>query len=489
LKSIKNILYNLIGNFLPILVGIITIPILIKHVGTDRFGIITLAWMLIGYFSLFDMGMGRALTQLTAKSIGMGNHHDVPIIFWTSSLLMLIFSLIGSLIMSILAFPLAHHILKVPIELRYETVHSIYILCLSIPFVILTASCVGFLSAYNRFDIINAIRVPSGVFSLAGPLIILPFSINLAHILSVLTLGRFITFIIHLYYCYQTVPELRYRIKYDKSVIKSLFKFGGWMTISNVIGPIMVHFDRFFIGSVVSISAVTYYATPYEVVSKLFIIPTAVMSVLFPLFASKYIINKEQTVIIMSKTVKYLILIMFPIVLLIVTASHDGIALWLGDDFSNNSYRVMQLLTIGIFINCIAMVPFNYIQSIGKPDITSKFHLIELIIYIPLLFTFVKYFGIIGAAISWVIRITLDTILLFKAADKLSQSQNNTNYILLGFCIFILFMEMLLITSSLNYILSICFLVIFTILGWHRGVEQEDRASIFMYLTSLRKVS
>ena len=47
-----------------------------------------------------------------------------------------------------------------------------------------------------------------------------------------------------------------------------LLRFGGWMTVSNIVGPLMVTLDRFLIGALISVSAVAYYATPYEVVSQ-----------------------------------------------------------------------------------------------------------------------------------------------------------------------------------------------------------------------------
>lgn len=476
MKKIKDIAYNFFGNFLPLCIGIFTIPILIRFVGTDRFGIITLAWMLIGYFSLFDMGLGRALTQLTAKYIGQERYDDIPVIFWMSSFLMLIFSSFGAILISVLAIPLAHDILKVPVELKDEALYSIYILCLSLPFVVLTASCIGFLSAFGRFDIINAIRVPSGIISIAGPLLILPFAINLNYIVGFLACNRVITFFIHLHYCYRIAPSLQHRIKFKKNVILQLLKFGGWMTVSNLIGPIMVHFDRFYIGSIISVSSVAFYSTPYELVSKLFIIPSSIMNVLFPEFASRYERNSSETSLMMSKTIKYIILIMFPVVLLIVVGARDFLRIWLGVEFSSNSYQVMQLLTIGVFINCIAMVPFNFLQSIGKPYLTSMFHLLELIVYIPMLVYFVKNYGIIGASLAWVVRISLDVSLLFVACYKINKCKNY--YLHLILCVCILFAEMYIDVSLLNYLLTIVFIFFFIAIGWVVVIEKKDRLNI-----------
>src|SRR5258705_13880134 len=72
----RNTVWNLIGNGAPLIVAVFSIPILIHGLGKDRFGVLTLA--LIGYASLFDIGLGRALTQLVAKKLGSGEDHGSP---------------------------------------------------------------------------------------------------------------------------------------------------------------------------------------------------------------------------------------------------------------------------------------------------------------------------------------------------------------------------------------------------------------------------
>jgi O-antigen/teichoic acid export membrane protein len=57
------------------------------------------------------------------------------------------------------------------------------------------------------------------------------------------------------------------------------------MTVSNVVSPLMVYVDRFLIGAFLSISAVAYYVTPHEVVTKLLVLPGAVAAVFFPAFS------------------------------------------------------------------------------------------------------------------------------------------------------------------------------------------------------------
>src|SRR2546428_14192229 len=68
----RNAVWNLLSLAAPMLVALGAIPALIRTLGADRFGILTLAWMLIGYCSLFDLGLGRALTKLVSEGFGGG---------------------------------------------------------------------------------------------------------------------------------------------------------------------------------------------------------------------------------------------------------------------------------------------------------------------------------------------------------------------------------------------------------------------------------
>ena len=409
----RNTVLNLIGQLVPMVVGVVTIPILIRHLGTDRFAVITIAWMLIGYFSLFDMGLGRALTQLIAERIGKNQYEDIPGIFWTSMSLMLAFSIVGALAIAVLASPLVHNVLKVPLPLQSETTVALYIMAISVPFIIMTAALIGVLTAYQRFDIINTIRIPMGTYTYAAPLLILPFSSNLVPIIAALLLGRAVTFVIHLRYCLKIAPDLRTKIVIQKSTIKPLFKFGGWMTAIQIISTFMIYFDRFLIGSIISITAVAYYTTPYELITKLWVIPMAMMSVLLPVFASTYKENSSYAADLFHRAVKYLLLITFPIVFIIVAGAQYVMTLWLGSSFALNSYLVLQWLAIGVFINCFSQVPFFFLQGIGRPDVASKIFISELILYIPLLWFLTKIYGISGAAIAWCIRAAIDAALLF----------------------------------------------------------------------------
>jgi O-antigen/teichoic acid export membrane protein len=409
----RNTVWNLIGNGAPLIVAVFSIPVLIHGLGKDRFGVLALAWALIGYASLFDMGLGRALTQLVARKLGSGEEHEIPALAWTSLLLMLGLGAVGTVATIALSPWLVHHALKIPEALQQETVRSFYLLGLSIPVVITSTGLRGLLEAHQRFKLVSALRIPLGVFTFAGPLLVLPFSRSLTPIVAVLVAGRAASCLAFLLVCFRVVPEMSRRVAWHGPSAGPLLRFGGWMTVTNIVGPLMVSMDRFLIAGLISVTAVAYYATPYEVVTKLLLLPTAMMGVIFPAFSASFAQNEERAALLFGRSVKYVFLALFPIILLIVALAQNGLTLWLGADFARQSTRVVQWLAVGVLANGLALVPFSFVQGIGRPDLTAKLHLLELPIYLGMLLWLIRVDGIEGAAIAWSARSVFDSIALF----------------------------------------------------------------------------
>jgi len=414
----RNTVFNLIGQGSPLLVAIFAIPLLIKGMGMDRFGVLALAWIVIGYFSLFDLGLGRALTKLVAEKLGAGEEQEIPILVWTSLFLMLIAGLLGAIAVSLLSPWLVRSALKIPTAIQSETLHAFYVLALSIPVVISTAGLRGILEAHQRFDLCNAIRIPMGMFTFLGPLLVLPFSQSLLPIVAVSVMGRLIAWLAHFLLCFYVMPSLRRGIALRRVAVRRLLSFGSWMTVTNIISPLMVYMDRFLIGAFLSITAVAYYATPYEVVTKLWLIPGALVSVLFPAFSTSFVQDYNRAGILFRQGVKYLFMALFPLTLVIVILAHEGLNIWLGAEFAHHSTGVLQWLAVGVFINSLAHIPFALVQGVGRPDLTAKLHLIELPFYLLVVWWLIQSYGIGGAAIAWVARVAVDSLVLFAMAMR-----------------------------------------------------------------------
>jgi O-antigen/teichoic acid export membrane protein/glycosyltransferase involved in cell wall biosynthesis len=394
----RNSALNFIGLVLPMLVAIAAIPMLVRGLGAERFGILTLAWAAIGYFSLFELGLSRALTQRVAQQLTNGGRGELAAATWSALVLLLGLGIAGALLFGALTPALVTRLLNVPVELHQETRTSFYILAASLPFVVTTAGLRGLMEAHQHFGMVAALRVPLIAFTFIGPLLVLPFSRSLVPAVAMLAAGRVVGWLAHVVYCARRYPFLRARVAVDRAQLRPLLHFGGWTTVTNVVSPMMVYLDRFAIGALLPMAAVAHYVTPYELVTKFLVIPGALLSAMFPALAASAAGDGTRLHQLYERAVRALLLLMFPVILVCVALAREGLALWLGPTWPHESAIVLQWLAVGVFVNALGQAPYSALQGAGRPDAIAKLHLVELPLYVAAIYILVRELGLTGVA-------------------------------------------------------------------------------------------
>lgn len=470
MKLFNNFIYNLLGLGLPLVVAVFTIPMLISGLGEVRFGLLTLIWAVVSYFGLFDLGLGRALTQ--QLTVVFANHEEEkskPLVF-TACLLMGSLGVLAGVLLIVTASWGIGLIHDVPD--RQETINALYAMGVAMPFIVLTSGLRGVLEARHAFGIVNLIRLPMGMFTFLGPLaVVLYSSPHLDLIAWVLVAGRIAACLVHGYYANRILPQEGGTFSWHSGFVKPLCISGGWMTVSNIISPLMGYLDRFMVGAVASAQAVAHYATPQELISKLSIVPSALVTVLFPQFAQMNSRSNSATVEILERTSSLITALCVPIFTLIGLFSHDILSTWINSQFADSASLILALMACGMLVNSIALIPMTWLQATNHSKNVALIHLTELPLFCFLLWFVLQKWGAHGAAIAWVIRILIDACLLWLSLGFL-ESQ------LLKICRKYLFQSIVLA----------CFLYIATLLQLSMTVRLSITFIITVYF-GLRLIS
>ncbi len=421
----RNVLWNLAGLLLPLGVAIVAVPFLVRGLGVDRFGILSLAWTLIGYFTLFDLGLGRALTKMVSDRFAKEDHESIGPVAWTGLWLLAGLGAVGALATWSLAGWVVDGALGVEGRLRAESLHSFYWLGAAIPLITVTSGLRGLLEAGQHFTAVNLIRIPMSIFMFAGPLLVLPFSSSLVAVVVVLVAARLTAALVHLAVCLRVYPALRTPIAFERALIKPTLALGGWMTVTNVVGPLMTHFDRFLVGVVLSVGAIAYYTTPFDVVTRFLVVPGAVASVLFPALAYSLAGEPERATLLLSRGTKYIFFAIVPITLAAAALAPEALQIWLGPTFADRSAAPLRWLAVGVVANGLAQGPFALLQAGGRPHVAAKLHLIELPFYLAAVWVLTAWFGIAGTALAWTARAAVDAVALFILSRPLLRGRRD----------------------------------------------------------------
>ncbi|WP_313228208.1 flippase [Leclercia sp.] len=402
---IKNSVWNLAGYVVPTAIAIPAMGYLARVLGVELFGVYTLAIAIVGYAGIFDIGLTRAIVREIA--VYRGDIDERKKIISTATIFLFLFSVFGAILISLFT-PNIISLLNITASNHTDVQNSIRVLVWTIPAFLLNQLWMSILEGDERFAILN-IQRSFGSSIIAGlPALFVLVSPSLFSAILGLAVGRLLSLIIAFVIVRNEIINAGF-IFYRETFRRMIF-FGGWITVSNIISPVMVYFDRFVISGSLGADKVGYYTAPSEIVSRLGLLPGALSRAVFPKLSA------AKTYDELKKNIRFAYLIMglgcLPLVLILIFLAKLIMQLWLGDEYALHSQAIFQILLVGFFFNSIAQIPFTVIQSLGKAKYTAFLHCIEVIPYLALLYFCVNAYGVLGAAYSWTIRVFVDCILL-----------------------------------------------------------------------------
>lgn len=412
---ISHVGWNLAGLALPLLIAVVTVPALIGKLGQERFGLLALAWGLIGYAGALDLGIGRALTQKVSRLRGEGNPSAIPSVLITAGRITLVAGLAGGVLIALAALGGAETWIETATTPSEEITIAVFLLAIALPAQAMSATYRGLNEAFLNFKGISLLRIGLGAVNFGGPYLVSLYTIELPWLVATLVASRLIALAVYrrlAYACLGDWRSAKTEATYSTAVAKSLFSFGGWITVSSVVSPLLVQADRFLIATVLSATAVTAYVLPYEVVVQSLILVGAVSSVMFPTL-TRFMREEPNG---WQHYFRRWLLLVAGMMLLVCTAIAlllpDLLRLWLKDALQPESILVGQILCLGVFANSIGSMYYALLHAKGRADLTAKLHIIELPIFVTALFFLLHQHGISGAAWAWVGRMVFDAVAL-----------------------------------------------------------------------------
>ncbi len=410
----RHTLYNLGGSVAPMFVSLITVPIFLHLIGNDRYGVLAIVWLFLGYFGIFDPGITRAAEFHIARLHAPELAKERQRVFWTALAINLTFGLIGGAVLYAVARPIFMSTFKMPAEMRREVIASLPWLAASIPLSVGTGVLGGALQGREQFGIYNAIRIFNTTASQLAPLAVAYWhGPQLTWLIPTVVIARTVGTIPTIIVLIRHLP-ISSKPRFDRSQLKSLFSYGGWITVTNVLMPVLTTLDRVLIGSLLSAEAVAFYTVPFNLVSRVSALPGALQNSIFPKLSRG---TQESSARLASDSVAALAAVITPIMVVGTAALPIFLRYWVGSKFAMHAAPVGLILIVGIWLNSLAFIPFGHLQARGRPDIVAKFHAAETVPFVGLLWVGLHFFGLVGAAYAWTLRVSVDSLLLF-AADK-----------------------------------------------------------------------
>lgn len=400
----RNTFWNFLGVLIPSLAALPAIGYLARVLGVENFGLLTLSFAIIGYASIFDLGLSRAVIREVALSSDKGS--EVNRAVGTSSVVVTIAGFTCALLLYFNSERLASS-LGVTAGNWLDVVLGLNYLSFAIVPLLLSTVWFSFLEGRGDFRNLNFLKIISGLAVAIIPAAWVWISGDERFSVAMLGLVASRIFVMLLAYVFCVLPfGLRVHV-FDYFTFKRLINYGGWITVSNFISPVMVYFDRFFISSHLGAATVALYSAPSEVIGRVAFVPTSISRVIF----QRLSLDSSDSIQI-RVAYKMTFVVCGLSSALIFFGSDIILSVWLGDKYLGEASLVLKILAVGFLFNSLAQIPFAKIQAEGNSRLTAILHIFEVLPYLALLYFLVLHSSIVGAAIAWTVRVSVDFLLL-----------------------------------------------------------------------------
>jgi O-antigen/teichoic acid export membrane protein len=404
-------LANLSGALIPLALNLVTIPLYLRLIGDVRFGILAIVWLLLSYFGIFDLGLSRAASKCIAGLAG-SPARDRQSVFWTVISLNVAAGTVGGVILAVAGRYLLHFF-NMPEAMRAEVVGALPWLGAAVPVATGVSALIGALEGRERFVLSNTLQsvgaaifqvVPLGVAYWRGP--------GLEWLIGSAVLSRVASCALLFIGCWKHVPARGWP-RFETRWLRDLLTFGGWVTVSGILTPVLFALDRFLVGATRGAAAITYYTIPFNLASKFTLLPVSVSRTLFPRFVMQ---ERKDAMDLAHEAFLSVAAITTPIAVLAIAGIAPFLRLWLGPSMARLSTGVGEACMVGYWMSGFAVLPSALLQAYNRPDMVAKLHACQVLPFMGLLWLGLRVDGVEGAAWAWTLRVVLDAILLFWAA-------------------------------------------------------------------------
>jgi O-antigen/teichoic acid export membrane protein len=421
MKSVyKNSALNIGAQILIMIVMLLAMPFIIRGLGEISFAILSLVWTVITYFTLWDLGIGRAVTKFVAELSRSGKKEDVaPVVFQSGVISLLIGGVLGVLLFAF-EDKLVASLFKVPESFHASIVLSLRFVAYSMPVLVLQGALRGALMGYSRFDLTNLLQVTNGILQWGGSLLLVLLKFDVVWIIGFVLLSRVLTTALHLVFVINIVGFDIRGNKWRRAPTRKMLGYGGWAMISQIVSPVLQYAERFILSGTIATSIVAFYVVPYEATSKLLVLSVGMVSALFPAMSGIHRttgLNAEFNKLY-NQSERLLLFVFLPIGTVLICFAPEILRIWIGSDFAAHGAVVFQILSLAFVFCAISQLPFTILQAVGRSDLTGTYHLIELPVYIGLAYVLIKEFGLIGAGLATLIRTASDVLFLYAVTSR-----------------------------------------------------------------------
>lgn len=405
--AIKN---NLIANYLGqgwvALMGLAFVPLYIKYLGIEAYGLIGLFGVLQAWLGLLDMGMTPTLNREMARFTGgaqsaTGIRDLLRSIEWFALGIAL---LVGLGIWGASSW-LASNWVRAH-ALTTDTVAQAFVIMGVVTalrfFEGIYRSCIIGLQRQVLFNAVNSLLATLRGLGAVGTLIWVSPTIEAFFIWqginSMLALGVLSAV------TYGALPKAERGGQFSIPALRGIGRFAGGMMGITFLSLLLMQVDKILLAKLLPLSEYGHYTLAAVVAGALFMLTGPITQALYPRLSELHA-KKQQAELIerYHQGAQLVTVFMGSAAIIMIVFAEPILRLWTSNaELASQSATLLSLLALGNLLNGLMWMPYQTQLAHGWTSLTLRLNIVLAMIVIPALLWVTPLYGAVGAAWVWV---------------------------------------------------------------------------------------
>lgn len=414
-----NSIYTLIRRMIILPIGLAIVPIIIKFIGVEGYGVWIMIQTLLTYSSVMDMGLSPAITKYTAEYDGHGDHFKITQIFNTLFVVYVFLCLILFVIVFLCRGLIVDSLIK-PINIPKETVTFALIISMLV-FVINMVFSVypSFLNGLQRMDITNKIDSVSSIAKFALSVAFLYLGWGIKGLALSGGISCIITTTMYIYTSKRIASYLTFNpFLFNLRTLKEIWGFSIYSAMGNVVAMVHLHMDKLIINYILGVNWLAFYDIAHRLVFFMWGLSGSFIAPLMPAVSSIHAASGiEKTKEVFRTTFKFFSLIICPLFLFVSVFADNLIISWLGSG-CENAIPVLRILSIAYMINIYSGPANSVLTGMGLYKVTFYGGVVASVATLILCPILTIKFDIVGNSIGILLAFIITDIFLYVKLQK-----------------------------------------------------------------------
>lgn len=403
----KNILVSYISQLYGVLIGIVMVPLYIKYMGAEAYGLVGFFAMLQAWFSLLDMGLTPTITRETARYRGGAIDSLVyRRLVRALEMVFLVLAIVGGAAMFILSDYIAHDWLQASMLPIGEVQVAVQLMSLSVALRWMGGLYRGTISGSERLVWLSVFNSAMATFRFVGVLPLLIFVGSTPTIFFsfqfALALMEFVVLLIYAYQLLPTIPAVE-RTSWDWTPLKPVLKFSMSIAFTSSVWVLVTQTDKLVLSKILPLAEYGYFTLAVLVSSGVMVISGPISNALMPRMAKLEAEGDHARLIEVYRQATQLVsVIAGSASITLAFCAEPLLWAWTGDQsVAQQTAPILALYALGNGILAVAAFPYYLQYAKGDLHLHLIGNLVFVVLLTPLIVLATSKFGSIGAGYVW----------------------------------------------------------------------------------------